>query len=108
MNPLRHLRNRKVIAVLAFVALLLVMALWPAAVPVDLAAVERGPLLVTVEGRPAPRGFPGGLYRLHLGEPVPCELGVTRERVRQIEKKAIGKLRHYKRRSRLKGYIDLP
>ena len=49
MNPLRHLRNRKVLAVLAFVALLLVMALWPATVPVDLAPVERGPLLVTVE-----------------------------------------------------------
>jgi HlyD family secretion protein len=49
MNPLRHLRNRKVLAVLAFVALLLVMALWPATVPVDLAPVQRGPLLVTVE-----------------------------------------------------------
>jgi HlyD family secretion protein len=49
MNPLRHLRNRKVLAVLAFVAFLLVMALWPSAVPVDLAPVESGPLLVTVE-----------------------------------------------------------
>ncbi len=49
MNPLRHLRNRKVLAVLAFVAFLLVMALWPATVPVDLAPVERGTLLVTVE-----------------------------------------------------------
>ncbi len=49
MNPLRHLRNRKVLAVLAFVALLLLMALWPATVPVDLAPVERGRLLVTVE-----------------------------------------------------------
>lgn len=49
MNPLRPLRNRKVLAVLAFVALLLLMALWPATVPVDLAPVERGRLLVTVE-----------------------------------------------------------
>ena len=45
MNPLRHLRNRKVLAVIAFVALLLVMALWPATVPVDLAPVETGTLL---------------------------------------------------------------
>ena len=49
MNPLRHLRNRKVLAVLAFVAFLLAVALWPSAVPVDLAPVERGTLLVTVE-----------------------------------------------------------
>jgi HlyD family secretion protein len=49
MNPLRHLRNRKVLAVLGFVAFLLVMALWPQSAPVDLAPVVRGPLLVTVE-----------------------------------------------------------
>jgi HlyD family secretion protein len=49
MNPLRHLRNRKVLAVLGFVAFLLVMALWPESVPVDLARVEQGTLLVTVE-----------------------------------------------------------
>ena len=42
-------------------------------------AVRFAPQAVTVEGRPAPRGFPGGLYRLHLEEPVPCELGVTRD-----------------------------
>ena len=41
-------------------------------------------------------------------EEVGAVFGVTRERVRQIEKKAIQKLRHYKRRNRLKGYIDLP
>ena len=41
-------------------------------------------------------------------EEVGAIFGVTRERVRQIEKKAIQKLRHYKRRNRLKGYIDLP
>ena len=49
MNPLRHLRNRKVLAVVGFVAFLLVVALWPESVPVDLAPVETGPLLVTVE-----------------------------------------------------------
>jgi HlyD family secretion protein len=49
MNPLRHLRNRKVLAVTGFVAFLLVVALWPESVSVDLAAVERGTLLVTVE-----------------------------------------------------------
>jgi len=41
-------------------------------------------------------------------EEVGAVFGVTRERVRQIEKKAIGKLRHYKRRNRLRGYISLP
>jgi HlyD family secretion protein len=49
MNPLRHLRNRKLLAIGGFVALLLVVALWPASVPVDLARVEAGTLLVTVE-----------------------------------------------------------
>ena len=49
MSPLRHLRNRKVLAVLGFVAFLLVVALWPASVPVDLASVARGELVVTVE-----------------------------------------------------------
>jgi HlyD family secretion protein len=49
MNPLRHLRNRKVLAIGGFVALLFVVALWPESVPVDLAPVEAGTLLVTVE-----------------------------------------------------------
>jgi HlyD family secretion protein len=49
MNLLRHLRNRKVLAIAGFVAFLLVMALWPESVPVDLAPVEQGSLLVTVE-----------------------------------------------------------
>ena len=49
MNPLRHLRNRKVLAVVGFVAFLLLLALWPQSVAVDLAMVERGRLLVTVE-----------------------------------------------------------
>ena len=49
MNPLRHLRNRKVLAIIGFVGFLLLLALWPQSVPVDLAVVERGGLLVTVE-----------------------------------------------------------
>jgi RNA polymerase primary sigma factor len=40
-------------------------------------------------------------------EEVGAIFGVTRERVRQIEKKAIGKLRHHRRRNRLKGYMDV-
>jgi HlyD family secretion protein len=43
------LRNRKLMAALALVVFLLAVALWPEAVPVDLATVERGPLQVTVE-----------------------------------------------------------
>jgi len=49
MNPLRHLKNRKVLAVLGFVALLLAVAMWPSSVPVDVATVERGPMKVTVD-----------------------------------------------------------
>jgi hypothetical protein len=33
---------------------------------------------VTVDGRPVPKGFAGGLYRMRLVEPVPCTLGLTR------------------------------
>ncbi len=33
---------------------------------------------VTLDGRPVPRGFAGGLYRMRLDEPVPCTLGLTR------------------------------
>ena len=49
MNPLRHLQNRKLLAVVGFVAFLLLVALWPQSVAVDLAAVERGALLITVD-----------------------------------------------------------
>jgi len=49
MNPLRHLRNRKVLAIVGFVGFLLLLALWPQSVPVDLTEVERGGLLVTIE-----------------------------------------------------------
>jgi HlyD family secretion protein len=43
------LRNRKLMAGLALVAFLLAVALWPEATAVDVAAVEHGPLQVTVE-----------------------------------------------------------
>jgi HlyD family secretion protein len=42
-------RNRKLMAGAALVAVLLAVALWPEAAPVDVATVERGPLQVTVE-----------------------------------------------------------
>ena len=42
-------RNRKVVAALALVLALLAVALWPEAVPVDVAPVETGVLQVTVE-----------------------------------------------------------
>jgi len=32
---------------------------------------------VSVDGRQAPLGFPGGLYHLSLDEPLPCRLGLT-------------------------------
>jgi HlyD family secretion protein len=49
MKPLRHLRNRKLLATLAIVAALLAIGFWPSAVPVDLATVDRGPLRVSVD-----------------------------------------------------------
>lgn len=39
-------------------------------------------------------------------EDVGKQFGVTRERIRQIEVKAIGKLRHPSRSRKLKGYLD--
>ena len=45
----RHLRNPRLLGATGTVGLLLLLALWPAAVPVDLAAVERGGLRVTVD-----------------------------------------------------------
>ncbi len=32
---------------------------------------------ITVNGRPAPRGFSGGLYRTRIEEPLPCTIGLT-------------------------------
>jgi HlyD family secretion protein len=49
MNRPRVLRNRKLVAGLALVLVLLAVALWPEAAPVDVAAVEKGVLQVTVE-----------------------------------------------------------
>jgi HlyD family secretion protein len=43
------LRNRRVLLAVGAVALLLGVALWPARIPVDLAPVRRGDLLVTVD-----------------------------------------------------------
>jgi RNA polymerase primary sigma factor len=37
---------------------------------------------------------------------VGSQFGVTRERIRQIEKKAINKLRHPSRSHRLRGYLE--
>jgi HlyD family secretion protein len=45
----RYLTNRKLLAVVLVVAVLLGVALWPRAAAVDVAAVSRGPLRVTVE-----------------------------------------------------------
>ncbi len=49
MNPLRHLRNRKLLAAIALVLALLAVGLWPSTVPVDTATVARGTLRVTVD-----------------------------------------------------------
>ena len=50
---LRLLINRRVLIAAAIIAALLAVALWPSTTPVDVTAVTRGPLLVTVdeEGR---------------------------------------------------------
>ena len=47
-----------------------------------------------------------GMYdgRTHTLEEVGQNFGVTRERIRQIEAKAIRKLRHPNRSNKLKGY----
>jgi hypothetical protein len=42
------------------------------------AAVRFAPAAVLIDGRPAPRGFAGGLFHLRLEQPVPCRLGLTR------------------------------
>lgn len=47
-----------------------------------------------------------GIDREHTLESVGKEYNVTRERIRQIEAKALKKLRHYVRSSRLRGFLD--
>jgi HlyD family secretion protein len=49
MKLLRLLTNGRVLATLAVIAGLMVVALWPTSVPVDLISLTRGPLLVTVD-----------------------------------------------------------
>ena len=49
MNPLRHLKNRKLLAGIALLATLLAVGLWPSAAPVDVAPATRGTLRVTVD-----------------------------------------------------------
>ena len=41
-------------------------------------ATRFAPSPVEIDGRPAPQGFPGGLFHLRLETPVPCRLGLTR------------------------------
>jgi RNA polymerase primary sigma factor len=50
-------------------------------------------------------------YGIHSDEPMTLEqigecLGLTRERIRQIEKEALAKLRHPSRARQLRGYLD--
>ena len=87
MATLRALaKNRKLLAGVGFVALLLLAALWPEAAPVDLAPVERGPLLVTVddEGETRVRDryavsapVAGRLLRIELEPGDPVEEGAV-------------------------------
>src|SRR5262245_52132504 len=46
---MRWLRYPRLLTGLAFVGVLLAVALWPSAVPVDLATVQRGPLSATID-----------------------------------------------------------
>lgn len=47
-----------------------------------------------------------GLSQDHTLESIGQEYSVTRERIRQIEAKALGKMKHFVRSSRLRGFLD--
>jgi len=49
MNPLRHLKNLKLLGLSGLVIALVLVAAWPSALPADFATVERGALQVTVD-----------------------------------------------------------
>ncbi|MGE5816038.1 MAG: hypothetical protein ACM36C_16230, partial [Acidobacteriota bacterium] len=45
----RFLKNRRVLFALAVLAVIVIAALWPEAIDVDVARAERGPLQVTID-----------------------------------------------------------
>ena len=56
--------------------------------------------------RSSPRSVSYTHLRAHTLEELGKEFNVTRERVRQIEAKALRKLRHPSRAKRLRDYLD--
>jgi HlyD family secretion protein len=85
------LTNRRVLLAVAVIAGLLTVALWPRALPVDVAAISRGPLVVTTdeEGRTRVRDrfvlaapVEGRVLRIDLDAGDPVKRGQTVARVR--------------------------